>query len=345
MGRGRVPATRKAERMKELMKLCWLLTIFTLLGPSAFATPSAKADSSSTLPKPDWKYVEKRLKQNGFKKPFISALKDSYEPAELKDVLELNVLLFLKKTDYHGVQITDEAVKKIQEFVVQNDSALHNAESAHGVPPSIVASLMWIESRYGKNLGRFNVASVYADLVQADRPEVVKYLQKDGAHRFAKKISKSEIKKIAERAKKKAKWAIGELKALQKINAKGQPALEFRGSFAGAFGMPQFLPSSYARWAKAAGTRKEKAPDLTLPEDAIQSVAFYLKDNGWRKKRAKTHMRALMNYNNSKDYANAILELASRAEASAAASTRAPSAASLVEMPPSAPARMPVGDD
>ena len=50
---------------------------------------------------------------------------------------------------------------------------------------------------------------------------------------------------IAARTKTKVKWALGELKSIQRIyREKGSIAFEMRGSFAGAFGMPQFLPSS-----------------------------------------------------------------------------------------------------
>jgi membrane-bound lytic murein transglycosylase B len=43
-------------------------------------------------------------------------------------------------------------------------------------------------------------------------------------------------------------------------------------------------------------------------------VAYYLKDNGWRKGRDKTFVKALMKYNNSMDYAQAILKLAGKVD-------------------------------
>ncbi|MBY0346075.1 MAG: hypothetical protein K2P98_04330, partial [Neisseriaceae bacterium] len=48
------------------------------------------------------------------------------------------------------------------------------------------------------------------------------------------------------------------------------------------------------------------------PADAICSVGSYLKKHGWRATRSKTHMAALMKYNNSRDYAEAILKLAEK---------------------------------
>ena len=276
------------------------------------------ASSASTVA-PDWSVVEKRLKSAGLKKSFIEALKANYEPEDFQNVVELNLLLFLRKTDDHGVQVTDDAVDRVRGFLTDHDVAFRKAEREHAVPGPVIASLLWIESRYGKNLGRFNVASIFCHLLQAERVDVLKHLKGAGAKRFkSKKLSKREIAKIDERTSKKAKWALQELKALQRIyRSKGPIAVEIRGSFAGAFGMAQFLPSSYSRWAKAMDSNA--VPDLGRPEDAIQSVAYYLNQNGWKTKKTKTHVRALMNYNNSSDYANAILKLAAKADRSSLA--------------------------
>jgi len=74
--------------------------------------------------------------------------------------------------------------------------------------------------------------------------------------------------------------------------------------------MAQFVPSSYVSYAQS--PVKGRVPDLEIPEDAIQSVAFYLYKNGWRGNRKKSHIKALMKYNNSHDYAAAILNLAQK---------------------------------
>lgn len=270
---------------------------------------------------PDWKYVEKRLLKAGIKLPFIRKLKENYDPDEFNNVLELNVLLYLRKVDHHGPQVTDEAVDRVHEFIDENKEAIEAAEKIHKVPGTVIASLLWMESRHGENLGRFDIASVFIDLVQAARPDVINDLRENGVSRFSDHPSRKDLKKIPSRAKKKAEWALGELKALEKIYRKhGASALEFRGSFAGAYGMPQFLPSSYLRWARS--LEGNHAPDLNDADDAIMSVAYYLHSNGWRNARPKSHIRALMNYNNSRDYANAILRIAERAGERGFASTR-----------------------
>ncbi len=270
---------------------------------------------------PDWKSVEKRLVKEGFKRNFIKELKKTYEPEEFKNVLELNVLLYLKKGDHHGVQVTDEATDRVRSFMEENHDVLVKTEKSSGVPSSVISSLLFIESRYGQNLGKFHVASVFVHLIQADRPSVVKYLRTKGTKRFSDNPSKKDLAKIPDRTKTKVKWAMGELKAIEKIyKEKGKIAFKIRGSFAGAFGMSQFLPSSYARWAKSAAPGAP--PDLNQAGDAIASVGNYLKSNGWRKTRVKTHMKALLNYNNSRDYANAILNLAEKARSPKLADSR-----------------------
>lgn len=294
------------------------------LAASAKARPvAARAEKSRRVDQvePDWSYAEKKLRQAGLKSQFIKKLKSGYVPDEFNNVLELNVLLYLRKVDHHGPQVTDEAVERVHEFIAGNKAAIEEAEKTHKVPGTVIASLLWMESRYGENLGRFHVASVFLDLVQAARPDVIEDLRENGVPRFSDRPSRKDLKKIPGRAKKKAAWALGELKALQKIFLKhGASALAFRGSFAGAYGMPQFLPSSYSRYAQS--FEGKKAPDLTDASDAIMSVANYLRANGWRSSRPKSHVRALMNYNNSRDYANAILRIAERAGGRGLASER-----------------------
>ncbi len=74
--------------------------------------------------------------------------------------------------------------------------------------------------------------------------------------------------------------------------------------------MPQFLPSSYLSFARAIAPKTQ--PNLDEADDAIMSVAFYLKQHGWRAADPTSRVKALMAYNNSADYANAILALSEK---------------------------------
>jgi membrane-bound lytic murein transglycosylase B len=283
--------------------LSTFLTLFLLTVP-------ARAQETAA-PKASWKIAAKRLRKAGLKKGFIAVLKKNYDAGPFLEVLELNTLLFLKKSDYHGVQVNDDAAADVREFIQTNQKALAIAEKKYGVQGEVIASLLWMESRHGKNLGQFHVPSVFVDLVQADRREVIRYLHHAGT-RFTAKVTAKNKRDITSRAKKRVKWAIAELKAIQTMYRRNPKALEdFRGSFAGAFGMAQFEPSSYVHYAKAQSGNHP--PVLEHADDAIQSVAFYLHESGWRAKRKKSHVKALMRYNNSHDYAAAILKLARQA--------------------------------
>jgi membrane-bound lytic murein transglycosylase B len=261
----------------------------------------------------DWAHAEKRLRQEGFKKSFITVLKQNYETEHFAQTVELNLLLFLKKSDYHGVQVNGNAAKDVQKFMRAHRGELEKAERDHGVSGSAISSLLWLESRYGQNQGYFHVPSVYVHLIQLDRPEVIQHLHRKAADFSATKINNKILQEISKRTKKKIIWALEELRAIQKMQDKDKKTVaHLRGSFAGAFGMSQFIPSSYVHWARP--YKKGTVANLSSAPDAIYSVGYYLKDNGWLRLNKKTHMKALLKYNNSTDYANAILKMATRVD-------------------------------
>ena len=110
---------------------------------------------------------------------------------------------------------------------------------------------------------------------------------------------------------KKSDWAFEQLAALEKLYKKDRKlALNLEGSFAGAFGIPQFIPTSYFTYARP--FKKAVVSDLYKPEDAISSVGNYLKKTGWNSKKKSKRMKALMHYNNSEDYALSIQDLSNR---------------------------------
>lgn len=266
--------------------------------------------AAAGAPAADWSYVEKRLRQEKFSSTFIKDMKRIYKPKDFMKVLELNILLFLRNTDYHTPQVSGDAVAEVRAFVSKNRKSFNVIEKKYGVPAEAISSLLYIETRHGKNTGSFHVASVYLHLLQADRPSVVRYL-KSRLPAYTSKYDKPMQAKIAKRAKSKAAWALAETRALSQIDKRDRKILKnLKGSYSGAFGMAQFIPSSYVKLAKP--FRKGRSPDLGKADDAITSVAHYLHQSGWRKSQKRSHKRALMKYNNSEDYAEAILGLARR---------------------------------
>ena len=115
------------------------------------------------------------------------------------------------------------------------------------------------------------------------------------------------LNKLEARAKYKTNWAIEQLQALEKLNKISPlPVNEIKGSWAGAFGMSQFLPSSYISWA--VDGNNDGVINLFDKADAIFSVANYLSSNGWGKSDDKQR-KAIWHYNHSSAYVDAVIKL------------------------------------
>jgi membrane-bound lytic murein transglycosylase B len=86
--------------------------------------------------------------------------------------------------------------------------------------------------------------------------------------------------------------------------------LEVKGSYAGALGMPQFIPSSYLAFATS---QKGFENWLSSKEEAILSIANYLNIHGWKKRTSmEKKKKVLWYYNHSEPYIETILQVANR---------------------------------
>ncbi|MCT2400791.1 lytic murein transglycosylase [Novosphingobium mangrovi (ex Huang et al. 2023)] len=126
-------------------------------------------------------------------------------------------------------------------------SILPDIERRYGVPAPVLFAIWGHETNFGGYTGDFDLARSLATLAwEGRRRELFE----------------------------------GELIALMKMVDRGVPRDELKGSWAGAFGYPQFLPSVYLRLA-VDGNSDGKVDIFTAP-DAIASIANYFRDAGWR---------------------------------------------------------------
>ena len=290
------------------MKVILFFVLLIAYSPSNFAavkkrspaSAAKKVDSPRSL-------LEKRLRNNKFPPAFIKALLKHYDDSKRDQIIKLNVMGFLLSPDYSG-HISDEGLKRCRQFLKAHEKEFLKAEKKFGVKKEVIAALLWVETRLGDNTGAFHVASVYLSLLQGEHLAMVQMLLEDLRKRRPNP-HRSLIEKAKTRAQIKGRWAVGELWALYKMN-KNRPntVSDLKGSYSGAFGYSQFLPSSYVQWAKAA--EPKQAPDLYRPQDAIMSVANYLHQNGYKKGKPSSYKKALFHYNRSDDYVQIILQLA-----------------------------------
>jgi membrane-bound lytic murein transglycosylase B len=144
------------------------------------------------------------------------------------------------------------------DFWQANAATLERAEREYGVPPEIIVGIIGVETIYGRDTGKFRVMDALATL-SFDFP---------AAH---------------PRARERREFFQGELEQLLSLAQRsGANPLDFRGSYAGAMGMPQFMPSSWIKYA--VDFDGDGQIDLAgSSADVIGSVANYFKVFGWQR--------------------------------------------------------------
>ena len=142
-------------------------------------------------------------------------------------------------------------------FWQANAADLERAEREYGVPPEIIVGIIGVETIYGRDTGRFRVMDALATL-SFDFP---------AAH---------------PRARERRAFFLGELEQLLSLAQRsGADPLDYKGSYAGAMGMPQFMPSSWVKYA-IDFDGDGKVDLLGSSADVIGSVANYFKAFGWQ---------------------------------------------------------------
>jgi len=135
------------------------------------------------------------------------------------------------------------------EFWSRHEETLARAEQEFGVPAEIIASIIGVETVYGRNMGNFRVMDALTTLA-FDYPKRAEFFR-----------TELESFLLLARETKRDVFSI-------------------KGSYAGAIGIPQFMPGSYRRYAvdfDGSGNTDLRGS----PADAIGSVANFLKSHGW----------------------------------------------------------------
>lgn len=227
-----------------------------------------------------------------------------------ESLVKINVTGYRKKVDYSH-NYAPKAITSSIAFYRQHESVLKSAEALYGVPAEVITSILWVETKFGSYTGKHYVPSVFFTIALAAEPENIERnkqaLRAENPPPHSSELDSLD-KRIIARANKKAKWAFGEILALDTLRrVYHKEYTSLYGSTAGAFGWSQFLPSSYIRWSVDGDNDGDR--DLFSHQDAIHSIANYLKTNGWGPTQ-KDHEKAVYHYNNSNDYVNAVLTLA-----------------------------------
>jgi membrane-bound lytic murein transglycosylase B len=143
------------------------------------------------------------------------------------------------------------------QFWLRHRKTLERAEREYGVPASIIVGIIGVETLYGQNTGNFRVVDALGTLA-------FHFPQAHPRATERQAFFRSELEQF-----------------LQLTSRSGADPLAIRGSYAGALGLPQFMPSSWTKFA--IDFDGDGRIDLFgSPADAIGSVANYFKAFQWR---------------------------------------------------------------
>jgi len=183
---------------------------------------------------------------------------------------------------------------------------LDRAASAQGVPASVVAAIMSIESGCGRNTGSSMILHRLARLAMANEPA---NLRRNLA-RHAPDGDPEVEAQVRVRARYLEDTFYPEVRGVFLVAERlGVDPLALRGSGSGAFGAPQFLPTSYLE--HGADGDGDGRIDLYDPADAALSCASFLKAKGWHAGLSTAERRhVIWAYNRSDAYIDTVLAVA-----------------------------------
>lgn len=223
-----------------------LLLLPTLLASLAQAEPYARRAEVRA-------FVEDMRVRHGFDAAALDALfrRTQPIPAVIKAIMPPRDPAVRSWQAYRGRFVEPRRIAAGRRFMQVHAEQLAAAETRYGVPAEIIAAIIGVETIYGKHMGRFGTFAALTTLAFDYPPR---------AELFRKELE--------------------ELLLLAREEQRSP--LSYTGSYAGALGLPQFLPSSRRRFA--IDFDHDGRIDLAAsPADAIGSVANFLAEHGWER--------------------------------------------------------------
>lgn len=195
-------------------------------------------------------FIDEMVVKHQFKR---EELQQAFSLAEYRaDVIEsISKPAILRPwVEYRPNFVNPQRIEGGVQFWKKYSAVLKRAEQEYGVPQEIILGVIGVETLYGRSAGRYRALDALTTLA-FDYPSRASFFR-DELAQYLLLAREQEFDLLA-----------------------------IQGSYAGALGIPQFMPSSYRRYA-VDFNRNGKVDLLREPEDAIGSVANYLKQYGWQ---------------------------------------------------------------
>jgi membrane-bound lytic murein transglycosylase B len=282
----------------------WVIfAVILLFGEYLMAAESGVAVESGKKPLSS---VQKQLIADGFDPTKIKRL---YSRPQVSFEADGVILLFTYKeahVDYD--QFTNNwSIRKAKQYIQENEADLARIEKAYGVDKKVITAILLVETGLGASVGTRSALNTLSTMAALKDPMVRNKLW--DLIPESKKISR---KKFEIRAANRSRWAYEELKALLKYSAReGMDPVSIPGSFAGAVGVAQFMPTNILAYGRDGND--DGMVDMLNHVDAMASIANFLKSHGWRPGQSrKKAVKIIHHYNHSNYYVNTILKISSR---------------------------------
>ncbi|XQU07005.1 lytic murein transglycosylase B [Halomonas sp. LY9] len=223
-----------------------------LVACSAPAVLAEEEMSFDPQDNPQTQQLVEELAQQGVPSEWLEqALAQASYRQEVLDAMAGAAERRLRWFEYRAIFMTEQRIEEGAAFMREHADTLARAESVYGVPPEVITAIIGVETYYGRHKGRHKVLDSLATLA---------------FHHPAR-----------------GDFFRGELAAFLIIAYQQDVApSSLYGSYAGAMGYPQFIPTSYQ--AYAVDFDDDDKRDLwNNPVDAIGSVANYFAEHGWQR--------------------------------------------------------------
>jgi membrane-bound lytic murein transglycosylase B len=159
-------------------------------------------------------------------------------------------------------------------FLEENQAFLSQVEQNYGVPAEVIAAIIGIETIYGRQTGNFRVKDVLSTLA---------FSYPDTPNKTAREqLFKDQLQELILMCWTEAGGQLPAKNSADGINQnRFNVCLNQNSSYAGAIGLPQFMPSSIRSFA-VDGDGDGRIDLKQSPKDAIASVANFMKKHGWQ---------------------------------------------------------------
>jgi membrane-bound lytic murein transglycosylase B len=196
-------------------------------------------------------FVAEMVEKHGFSRKELTRVlgEAQYQPAIVRAMDQPPETVLGSWQAYRAIFVKPERVEAGAEFWNRNADALRRAAAEFGVQEDVIIGIIGVETTFGRNIGTYRVIDALVTLA-FDYPKRGAYFRGELEHYLV--VSRDQ----------------------------GIDPLRIKGSYAGAIGIPQFMPGSYRRFA-VDFDGDGQINLATSPADAIGSIGNFLKSHGW----------------------------------------------------------------